>query len=338
VRLRRAAGAALNACAAALAAVALGACGGSGTPASASSVPRGGAAGAAAAGCPGHPRANVVSRRVLGAGIGALAAEGETVWVANPLSGVLLRVSPAGVAALELGGTPVSLALGRGRVWVAERDADRIVTVDAQRLVQLSQTGVPLPVAVLSAPLGIWALSLDAASLYQLDTAGHATGRRLDAPVADPLAMVAVGSELWLLGAGEHGLSPISATLGRAVRAGFDRPGVALAGLSAEGPTLWLGEPGAHALLRVDTASVTVKQFPAPGAIAPTATAPGACGVWVAGSSGELALIDRSTGLALTAPLRIGRSIGALAASGTGVWVSDPLDGTLVRVSLVAAP
>jgi streptogramin lyase len=271
---------------------------------------------------------------VLGRGIGPLAAEGSTVWVANPISGALLRVGPGSFAAARLGGTPTSLALGSGRVWVAERDADRVAAVDARTLAQLTSTGVPLPVRVLAAPLGVWALSLDTASLYQLDPVSGAGGRRVDAPVADPVDMLAVGSELWVLGAGEHGLSPLSAPLGRSVRAGFDRPGVALAGLSVEGSTIWMAEPTQRALLRVDTANVTVKQFPAPDSIEPTATAPGACGVWVGDAGGNLAMIDPASGRTLTAPLRIGRSLGALAASGTGVWASDPLDGTLVRVEL----
>jgi streptogramin lyase len=292
------------------------------------------AASPAAAACPAQIRLAVQSRQVLGRGVGPLAVEGGTVWVADPASGTLLRATASGHSAVHLGGTPISVAVGFGRVWVAERDAGRIVSVDPRSLAQLTSAGVPVPVRVLTGPIGVWGLSLDNASLFQLDPVGGASVRHIDVPVIDPVDMVAAGDELWVLGAGEGGLSPVNAVLGRIVRAGFDRPGVALAGLSVEGSTIWMAEPTQRALLRVDTANVTVKQFPAPDSIEPTATAPGACGVWVGDAGGNLAMIDPASGRTLTAPLRIGRSLGALAASGTGVWASDPLDGTLVRVEL----
>jgi streptogramin lyase len=292
------------------------------------------AASPAAAACPAQIRLAVQSRQVLGRGVGPLALEGGTVWVADPASGALVRATASGHSAVQLGGTPISVAVGFGRVWVAERDAGRIVSVDPRSLAQLTSAGVPVPVRVLTGPIGVWGLSLDNASLFQLDPVGGASVRHIDVPVIDPADMVAVGNELWVLGAGEGGLSPVNAVLGRIVRAGFDRPGQALSGLSVNATTIWLGETTGRSLLRVDARTGAVRQLPAPGAIQPIATAPGACGLWVADASGDLAIIDPDTGRALGPLLHIGRSVAALAASGTGVWVTDPIDGTLVRVDL----
>jgi hypothetical protein len=54
--------------------------------------------------------------------------------------------------------------------------------------------------------------------------------------------------------------------------------------------------------------------------------------VWVADGAGRLALINPATDVAIGPAIKVGRSIAALAPSGTGVWVSDPVDGTVVYV------
>ena len=106
--------------------------------------------------------------------------------------------------------------------------------------------------------------------------------------------------------------------------------------MSAAGSVIWLAEPASRAILRVDAASVTVKRLAAPDGIAPIATAGGACGLWVADAGGDLALVDPSTAAPLGPLLHVGRSISNLVSSGSGVWVSDPLDGTVVHVVSVS--
>ena len=274
------------------------------------------------------------TRQEIGLGVGPLAVEGSTVWVARPQAGDLTRVTAAGRSVARVGGTPISLAIGFGRLWVAQRDADRIVSIDMRTLEQTTAAGVPVPVSVVAGSLGVWALSLDSGSLYQLDPVSGAASVPFDSPVADPIDMVMVGEELWLLGASEHDLSPFNAKLGRIVRAGFNRPGQPLSGLSAAGATIWLAEPAGRSLLRVDAGTVSLQRLPAPDDIRPTATAPGACGLWVADATGDLALVDPQTATPLAPLIHVGASVAALAASGTGVWATDPLDGALVRVDI----
>jgi hypothetical protein len=289
-------------------------------------------AGTADVGCPAHVRLTATARKGIGIGAGPLALAGDAVWVARPQAGTITRVSSAGSYVLHVGGAPVSLAVGFGKLWVAERDASRIVTIDLRTLAQSASAGLPVPVSVVAGQFGVWALSLDAGAVYPLNPAKGGAGELIYAPVADPSEMVLAGEDLWILGAGDHGLSPVNAKLGRIVRAGFALPGRLLSGLSAAAGTIWLGEPAKRSLLRVDGPTGAVQELPAPDRIQPTATAVGSCGIWVADAAGELALADPQTAAPLGLPIHVGHSIAALAPSGAGVWVTDPADGALVRV------
>jgi len=291
----------------------------------------------ASVGCGRKVRLLVQSRRYVGGGAGPLAVEGSTVWVARPQVGDIVRVAPGATSTIDVGGAPISLSVGFGRLWVAERDANRIASYDKRTLARDTTSGLSVPVSVVAGPLGVWALSIDTASLYQLDPVSGSTSRPFDSPVASPVDMVMVGEELWVLGAGEEGLSPFNARLERIVRAGFSLPGQALSGLSVAGGTIWLGETTGRSLLRVDAGSAAVQRLSAPDGIQPVATAMGACGLWVADSSGDLAIVDPQTAAPLGPLIHVGRSVADLAPSGTGVWASDPLDGTLVHVEIRAA-
>ena len=290
-----------------------------------------------AAGCPSKVRLLMQSRRHVGVGAGPLAVEGDTAWVARPQAGDIVRVAPGASSTVDVGGAPISLAVGFGRLWVAERDANRVASFNEQTLARDTTSGLPVPVSVVAGPLGVWTLSIDTASLYQLDPVSGARSRPFDSPAASPVDMVMVGEELWVLGAGEEGLSPFNGKLERIVRAGFSLPGQSLSGLSAAGATIWIGETSGRSLLRVEADNATVRKLPAPGGMQPIATAIGACGLWVADGSGEVALVNPQTGAPLGAPIEVGRSVAALAGSGTEVWATDPLDGTLVRVGVYPA-
>lgn len=284
--------------------------------------------------CPARPRLAVRSRWHVGRGVGPIALEGESVWLARPNAGEIIHVTVAGRDVIHLGGAPISLAVGPRRLWVADRDANEVISVGTRKLGVATRSRVPVPVSVDVGPFGVWALSIDTASLYRIDPLSGASATPVDSPVADPVDMVAVGEELWVLGAGEQGLSPVNARLGRVVRAGLGRPGQPLSGLSVAGSTIWLAEPATKALLRVDSTAMSVRQMPAPGGIEPSATAVGSCGLWVADRTGDLSIVDPHTGAPLAPLLRVGRSVAALAVSGSDVWLTDPVDGTLVRIGL----
>jgi hypothetical protein len=283
-------------------------------------------------GCPRRVRLAVQTRQAIGPGAGPLTVSGATAWVARPQAGDIVRVTAAGSRAIHVGGAPISLATGFGKVWVAERDANRVISLDGLTLKQDTASSLPVPVSVVTGPLGVWALSIDTASLYQLDPASGTSSRPFDSPVANPSDMVMVGEELWVLGAGEQGLSPFNGKLERIIRAGFALPGRSLSGLSAADGTIWLGETAGRSLLAVAAGTVAVRRLPAPDGIQPIATATGACGLWVADSSGDVAIVNPQTAAPLGPSIHVGRSIADIATSGTGAWATDPLDGTLVHV------
>jgi hypothetical protein len=271
----------------------------------------------------------------VGRGAGPLAVQAGAVWVARPEAGTVTRLGAGGQRVVRVGSTPVSLALGFGKLWVALRDVGLIDTVNLRTLAARSATSVPTPVRVFAGHGLLWVLSLDNAALYPVNPANLGQGAPIEAPDFAPVDMAPSGNELWLLSARDSSLGPVNFTLGRILRAGFALPGRALSGLSSGDGLLWAGEPTRRELLRVDATTVAVRELPAPFGMRPVATAVGACGVWVGGESGTVALIDPNTGAPLAPAVRIGASVGALAASGTGVWVSDPLDGTVSRVSAV---
>jgi hypothetical protein len=284
--------------------------------------------------CPKRAHLSVVRSLRVGRGAAALVVDGGTLWVARTQAGTVTRVVGSSRRVAHVGGSPVSLALSGGKLWVALRDADRIVAIDTQTLLQGPSANVPVPVRVVAGALGIWGLSLDTGALYSIAPVSGAVGSPVYAPVTDPVDMIAAEDELWVLGAAEGGLSPVNGRLGRIVRAGFDLPGRALSGLSASGHAIWLGEPTKRSLLNVDATTVAVRELPAPDRIEPTATAVGGCGVWVADATGDLVLADPHTAAPLTPTIHVGRSIAALTSSETGVWATDPVDGTLIHVDI----
>lgn len=282
--------------------------------------------------CAPHMRLTVVRRVRVGSGAGALTVQGHMVWVARAAAGTVTRLFGSRPLVLHPGGDPVSLALGYGKLWMALRDGNQVAGINLHTLGAIPGASLSVPVSVVVGRAGVWALSLDAGALYQLDPRTGAPSSPIYAPVADPIDMVPSGQDLWVLGAQNGGLSPVNAALQRIVRTGFDDAGRSVSGLSASDRTLWLGEPGRHDLLRVEAATVDVHEIPAPYGLRPSSTAVGACGEWVGDAGGKIALIDAVTGAPLSPAVPLGHSIAAMAATGNGVWVSDPVDGTVVRV------
>jgi hypothetical protein len=271
----------------------------------------------------------------VGKGAGAILADAGAVWVARAQAGTVTRITAGGQSVVDLGGAPVSLAAGFGQVWVALRDGNRVAALDPSTLRRSLSTPLRAPVSVVAGPAEMWALSLDDAAVYPIGPTPGVLGSPVYAPVTAPSEMVLVGSDMWVLG-GTGGLSPVNLSLGRIVQSGVSLPGRSLAGLSGSDGALWLGEPGRGDLVRLDRGMVSARELSAPDGLRPSSTAAGRCGVWVAEDSGRVALIDPNTGAPIGPAVRIGHSIAALAPSGTGVWASDPVDGTIVYV--VARP
>jgi hypothetical protein len=267
----------------------------------------------------------------VGKGAGAVLVDAGAVWVARAQAGTVTRIIGGARSVVDLGGAPVSMAAGFGQVWVALRDDDRVAALNPSTLKKGLSTPMQTPVSVVAGTAEMWALSVDDAAVYPVGPTPGVLGSPVYSPVQAPSEMVLVGADMWVLG-GNGGLSPVNVALGRIVQTGVSLPDRSLGGLSGSGGTLWLGEPGRSELVRLDINNVSAREFAAPDGLRPSATAVGRCGVWVADGSGRLALINPATDVAIGPAIKVGRSIAALAPSGTGVWVSDPVDGTVVYV------
>ncbi len=283
--------------------------------------------------CPTGVRLRIARQIKVGAGADALAVNGAEVWVTRPRAGTITGISGRRREVVDVGPTPVTAIFAVGKLWIGLRDGNRIVSVDPHTLIETQGPSISVPVKLLAAGSTLWALSLDSNALFPIEPTSNEVGEPIYAPVADAIDMVLTGDELWVLGADNGGLSPVNVSLRRVVRSGFDLPGRLVGGLSAAGKELWLAEPTRNALLRVDGSTINVTELPISSSVRPSSTAVGPCGVWVASGEGMLTIVSSETGRALASPIRVGRSVGELVASGTGVWVSDPVDGKIVYVA-----
>ena len=86
---------------------------------------------------------------VIPGGSGAVAAEGDELWVA-PSAGLLARLDPISgrvVQRVDPNAGPSALAIGAGALWVADREANNVARVDP--------TGLLTPIAVGHGPSAI---------------------------------------------------------------------------------------------------------------------------------------------------------------------------------------
>ncbi|MGZ6638457.1 MAG: BTAD domain-containing putative transcriptional regulator [Solirubrobacteraceae bacterium] len=136
-------------------------------------------------------------------GPGAIAAQGNSVWVA-PSTGLLTRLNPTTGAKrtqLDPNASPGGIAIGEGATWLTDTEANNVVRVDP--------SGLPTPIAVGNAPTGIaagaggvWvADSLDDA-VVRIDPDTRSVIARI--PVGRSSAGVAVGaSSVWVADSGD---------------------------------------------------------------------------------------------------------------------------------------
>ncbi len=140
-------------------------------------------------------------------GSSALAAEGETIWIADPLGSTLLRYDlvsgQSRTVKLQEGSGPTALAVGDGTLWVAagrQPAVFRIDTADPSLPVDRFRTGGEVPVGLTIAPDGtVWIVEREADSVIGLSASGTT---RVDAVVDDrcdaPSAVEATDDAVWV--------------------------------------------------------------------------------------------------------------------------------------------
>jgi YVTN family beta-propeller protein len=229
----------------------------------------------------------------LTAAAAAMAADGNSLWVAEPDAGAIVRVNPAASRVVEritLGGNPGAIAVGGGAVWVADIPGETVSRIDP-----LTETRTQT-------------ISLGGA---------RATG-------------LAFGlGKLWVADSVDRALlvfDPQSGGLRRTLDLDAHPTTVALgAGL------VWVADYDAGSVTGVDARSghtVTTARV----GNGPTAIAFGGGAVWVANSlDSTVSRIDPTTG-SVAAVIPVGSDPVALLADATSVWAASRYAGTVSRI------
>jgi YVTN family beta-propeller protein len=149
------------------------------------------------------PARSVKIGNVIPSGPGAIAAHGNSVWVA-PSTGLLTRLDATTSAVgrqLDPNATPAGIALGDGAIWLTDSEADNVVRVDP--------TGLLTPIAVGNAPGaitvgggGVWVVDSLDDSVVRVDpgrrsvTATIAVGR-------SPAGVAFGAGSVWVANSGD---------------------------------------------------------------------------------------------------------------------------------------
>jgi hypothetical protein len=291
----------------------------------------------AAPACPAAAPLRVDARVRVGPGVGPVAVAGDTLWTARPAAGVLIPVRagarPRAGRPVRIGGAPVSLAAGFGGVFVADRDRDRILRVDAAGHAIVRWATVQAPIKIGVAGEELFAVSLDDGALYRLQGRTPGAGPDVPIPARAPVDAVYEAGDTWVLGGADGGLAPFSVRQNRFSRTGVKLPVRVVGAIAAGQGAVWAALPNARSVARIESPRASLSVLPASRGFRPTAIAVDDCTVWVGDARGRVQRIDPRTAHPLDRPVRIGRSLAALVSDRGGVWASDPVDGTVVRVA-----
>jgi YVTN family beta-propeller protein len=149
------------------------------------------------------PRTNrLTGRRIpLGRSPGALAAGTGSLWVADELEGMLVRIDPKqrrALARIKVGRMPTAVAIAGGAVWVANTGDGTVSRIDpaTNRVTKTIWVGVA-PRALAADADAVWILSTGSGVISRIDssTGKAAIVRR---GLGDPLALAVDGRDAWI--------------------------------------------------------------------------------------------------------------------------------------------
>lgn len=221
----------------------------------------------------------------IGAGVSGVAVGGRWLWATNPRRGELLRLdleSGRLLQTIAVGGAPGPIALGGGRVWVADEDGRGVTAVNAEggRVYRrgLAPQAEPLRLAVGAG--GLWVSSASSGNVRRIDL----STLRVDAPVPvgrGPAGVTVAGGLVWVANSRGDTVTKVDpsihALLGTPIEVG-GRPG----GIDAGTDTVWVASASEDAVSRIDLESGEREGDPIQVGSEPGAVAVGPGAVWVA--------------------------------------------------------
>ncbi|HSC21319.1 MAG TPA: serine/threonine-protein kinase [Solirubrobacterales bacterium] len=230
-----------------------------------------------------------------GFGVAGIAIGGRWVWVTNPLRGTLLRLDPKTgrvLKTIDVGGHPGPIALGGGRVWIADEGGRGITAVNSEGG-RIYRRGLPPQTTNLRLAFGargLWASIAGTGSVRRLDPADFTTG----APILvgrGPAGLVVADGLVWVANSRSGTVSRVDPAtrqlLGDPIEVG-GHPGGIDAGTSA----VWVANAADDTVTKIDFGSSE--------------------------PDGD--------------PIAVGPEPGAVAVGGEAVWVANNGDGTVTRI------
>jgi YVTN family beta-propeller protein len=264
-----------------------------------------------------------------GGSSGGMTVTGSAVAIIDPASNRVTGQVPVGAR-------PEAIAFGEGGVWVSNLDDETVSHVDPETR-SVHAIKIPDAVSGLAAGLdAVWAVSDVPAESFDVlsrinprfDRVTKTIRVRADPVLADP-ATVAVGRDAVWVGTDWGLLKRVDPS--GSVIATVD-PGTSPTAIAEGAGAVWVGDPRAKNVARVDSATNLASISPIPVGNGPRAVAVGADAIWVALRDDDAVVrIDPDTN-AVTATIGVGRSPTDVEVGYGAVWVVNSRDGTVSRI------
>ena len=230
-----------------------------------------------------------------GFGVAGIAIGGKWVWVTNALRGKLLRLDPKTgrvLKTIDVGGHPGPIALGGGRVWIADERGRGVTAVNSEGG-RIYRRGLPPQTTNLRLAFGahgLWVSIAGTGSVRRVDPADFTTGEPIRVG-RGPAGLVVANGFVWVANSRSGTVSRVDPAtrqlLGDPVEVG-GHPG----GIDAGTSTVWVANAADDTVSRIDLGSGE--------------------------PDGE--------------PIEVGPEPGAVAVGGEAVWVANNGDGTVTRI------
>jgi DNA-binding beta-propeller fold protein YncE len=217
-------------------------------------------------------------------GVSGVAVGGRWLWATNPRRGELLRLdleSGRVLERIEVGGAPGPIALGDGRVWVADERGRGITVVSAEggRVYRRGLAPHAAPLRLATGAGGLWVSSATAGNVRRIDLGSAEPGAPI--PVGrGPAGITVAGGLVWVANSRSDSLTrvdpSIHAVVGAPIEVG-NRPG----GIDAGTDAVWVASAADNTVSRISLESGEREGSPLTVGPEPGAVAIGAGAVWV---------------------------------------------------------
>ena len=231
----------------------------------------------------------------LGPGVAGVAVGGKWIWVTNPRRGELLRIDPRSgrvLKTIDVGGEPGAIALGGGRVWIADESGRGVTAVNSEGG-RVYRRGLPPQTTRLRLAFGahgLWVSIAGTGSVRRVDPADFIAGEPIRVG-RGPAGVTIADGFVWVANSRSGTVSKVDPAtrqlLGDPIEVG-GHPGGIDAGTSA----VWVANAADDTVTRIDT----------------------------------------ETGEPKGAAIEVGPEPGAVAVGGDAVWVANNGDGTVTRI------